>query len=274
MEQVDAKVRLKNTLRPLYHGLYRLRVRTVCRYLDCVEGLFGPEKELPVPPALLRFRVAEDANLTRFVEIGRLSAERIEAALAGIGRTVGDFGTALDFGCGCGRTLRWLMPRFPGTRFSGTDVDGEAVSWCQKHLQGGDFRTSAPQPPLGFPPKNFDFIFAISVFTHLDAAAHEEWVPELARVLKPGGILLATFHGPAAWEHLTGQPREQIEKDRFLFATSRKLRGIVPEWYHTAYHTPDYVRDLLSRRFELLDYVQGGFGYQDIALARRPLDLP
>ncbi len=41
---------------------------------------------------------------------------------------------------------------------------------------------------------SFDLIWAVSVFTHL-AETWSAWLLELHRVLKPGGILLATFMG-------------------------------------------------------------------------------
>src|SRR5207244_8730559 len=40
---------------------------------------------------------------------------------------------------------------------------------------------------------SFDFAFATSVFTHLDAESTGNYLDEAHRVLRPGGRLLATF---------------------------------------------------------------------------------
>ena len=49
-------------------------------------------------------------------------------------------------------------------------------------------------PPLGLEHGSFDLIYAISVFTHLTDNS-VPWLLELRRMLKPDGLLIATFMG-------------------------------------------------------------------------------
>ena len=45
-------------------------------------------------------------------------------------------------------------------------------------------------------------MYALSIFTHLDADLQVPWMEELTRVVKPGGVLLATFHGRSRVEYM------------------------------------------------------------------------
>src|SRR5690606_28551620 len=46
--------------------------------------------------------------------------------------------------------------------------------------------------PLSLPDASFDFIFAYSVFSHLNEASARHWMSEFHRVLRPGGVVAVT----------------------------------------------------------------------------------
>ena len=108
------------------------------------------------------------ADEQSFLEVGRQCAEDIVAGLKRIGRAPDSFESVLDFGCGCGRVLRWLAPELTPARVFGTDIDRQAVAWCSKNLPGIAFSVNAGLPPTGYAAQSFDLIYAISVFSHLD----------------------------------------------------------------------------------------------------------
>ena len=47
-------------------------------------------------------------------------------------------------------------------------------------------------PPSSLPSAQFDIAFAYSVFSHLSPKAHLAWRTELARVMRPNGLLFIT----------------------------------------------------------------------------------
>jgi SAM-dependent methyltransferase len=112
----------------------------------------------------------------------------------------------LDFGCGSGRTLRHFLSEAEEGEFWGADVDGASIEWMQQALCPPlHVWKSAHGPPLGLEPGSFDLIWAISVFTHLPQMSSLPWLLELHRLLKPDGLLIATYYGRWNSEFLAGE---------------------------------------------------------------------
>ena len=258
--------------RSVYYPLYRLTLRAQFFVADHVRPASAPADSTAIPPALLRFRVGETIDRAVFVAVGENASDDIESALLRVGRPLSAHRSVLDFGCGCGRVVAPLAKRFPNIRFSGTDVDTQAIEWSRAHLQKIAFQSNGPLPPLSYADHEFDLVYCISVFTHLSAEHARQWLPELRRALRPSGTLLFTVHGKTTWDGLPSERRSSVEREGHLFATSSKLRGIVPDWYHTAYYSENYISALISDYFELLAYIPRGLGYQDIVVAEPKTD--
>jgi len=102
------------------------------------------------------------------------------------------------------------------------DVDRRQIAWAARHLPGR-FEAIPLAPPTAFAPASFDVIFSISVFTHLDEPMQEAWLAELARLLRPGGLLLATTHAPEIARSspgVTAAELAELEARGFLFRPS------------------------------------------------------
>jgi SAM-dependent methyltransferase len=253
---------MKSLARAVYHRLYRFQIRMRCWLADR-----AGRSEPTVPPAMLRFRVTESLSVKDFLKIGEGCAQHIGQRLFD-GFSQGQ--RVLDFGCGCGRTIRWLLRDHGGVEFHGADVDADAIEWCKAHLQGAQFLTTAPEPPLPYPDAHFDAIYCLSVFTHLDEAMQDLWLAELSRLLKPGGVLLLSVHGVAAAKQLDPAGRDILANVGFLHRRTRKLKGLVPDWYQTTWHSQEYILNRLSRSFEDPRYDVVPDGLQDFVTARKP----
>jgi SAM-dependent methyltransferase len=250
--------------------VYRQYVRALVWYHERRPDPPGSDG-LPLPPASMRHRVIGVAAAASFAEsIPKVRAD-LARALARVGRSLDEFHSILDFGSGCGRGLR----AFAGARdvaLCGTDIDAEAVAWCKANLPFARWEVNGALPPLAFADAQFDLVYSISVFTHLDEQKQFAWLVELRRVARPGAILLLTVHGAAASANLPRDVRGAIERDGFLYLPSFADKGRFPDWYQNAYHTEAYVRRTFGRYFKLLDYLPAEIYGQDLVVLERASD--
>ncbi|HEX5387006.1 MAG TPA: class I SAM-dependent methyltransferase [Gemmatimonadales bacterium] len=194
------------------------------------------------------------------------------AAAAAVRVPTGRPARVCEWGCGPARILRHLPSlaargAAAGTavEFYGSDYNRASIAWCRAHLTGISFLENGLAPPLPVPDGFFDLLFCRSVFTHLSAEMHGRWMAELARAVRPGGVVIVTTHGDAYRPRLTAEERARYDGGelivRTLAAEGRKLFG--------AFHPPAWVRERLLAGLTLLEY-QPGADTQDIWAARVP----
>lgn len=147
---------------------------------------------VPIPPLALMARVVAHADWRLFLRSGAATARRLDAHAARAGLPFRAAQRILDFGCGAGRVIRHL-PGLTGAELYGVDYQDELVDWCARHLAGAFSRNNL-LPPLDFPDGHFDIVYLLSVFTHLRSDTQRVWLDELARVIRPGGLALVSFH--------------------------------------------------------------------------------
>jgi SAM-dependent methyltransferase len=125
----------------------------------------------------------------------------------------------LEWGCGPGRLIRHIAALSPGRemRLAGADYNPESIAWCRANLPGIEFVENGLNPPLPFADGEFDAVYNFSVFTHLSEAVQLDWTKELARVLKPGGLLACTTAGDAYRYMLAAQ------SEREAYAAGRQV---------------------------------------------------
>lgn len=133
------------------------------------------------------------------------AAERLRAAGA---RRV------LDQGCGGGRHLLWLAEQgFDGV---GTDISPRGVKLARRRATEASSSPSlalAEMRSLPFAAATFDAAISIHVLYHGRRAETAAGAGELARVLRPGGMLIATFLSTRTWKYGQG---ESLEPDTFV----------------------------------------------------------
>jgi SAM-dependent methyltransferase len=115
----------------------------------------------------------------------------------------------MDFGCGAGRTLKHFLPDAAHAEFWGVDIDSASIELLRDTVSPPlNLIRSDYMPPLELESASFDLIWSISVFTHLTDNSLP-WLLELHRLLKPGGLLIATYMGRWTSELLAGEPWDE-----------------------------------------------------------------
>lgn len=148
-----------------------------------------------IPPAGLLYLVQGTFSGLGFHESGAHAAALVRSVLAESGISLNAGCRILDFGCGCGRVLRWWKGE-DDVSWYGCDYNDKLIRWAVGHLSFACFSVNDSRPPTVFETGFFDALYAISVLTHLSADLQELWMREWARILKPGGTMIVTTHGP------------------------------------------------------------------------------
>ncbi len=190
-----------NVLRTAYQGLVPANVRKANRRaLEVISDRLQPA----LPPIRLREHISP--LWLDFAASGRDQLE-FNIELAGLKPT----DRVLDLACGCGRFAIPLSGYIgPKGSYEGLDVRNDLIEWCSEHIgsrhqqfrfQVADVITPwSPNSshtvgtyPFPYPSRDFDFVYAGSLFTHLTEAGARNYLRQVAAVLKPGGKFVCTW---------------------------------------------------------------------------------
>jgi SAM-dependent methyltransferase len=234
-------------------------------------------RRLPQPPYELATRVgsldAADDPWAQYDWLGEATKREIEAALPD-GFSL-DGRSVLDFGCGAGRTLRHFVAEQRPIDLWGCDIDIASIQWLERHLAPPVHAfVNGERPPLAQPDESFDVAYCISVFTHL-TDSWSEWLIELHRILKPGGLLIATFMGEGQSEAIAGEPWDDSRVGMLVLLPGQS-------WDHggpMVMHSPWWIEQHWGRLFEVAHLQEHGFaaspgqGHGVVTLVKKPVSV-
>lgn len=122
----------------------------------------------------------------------------------------------VELGCGCGRIARalnapWWDAWFEGT-YVGVDIDNEMIEYCRNNFPVERFKfilsphksatyspnkldATSPTPTefIIAEPNSKDFVYSLSLYTHLLEAEVIDYLQKIYRILREGGIMYMTF---------------------------------------------------------------------------------
>ena len=171
------------------------------RFLEYHAGVRLGWRDALIPPSWLHsvgpsdYRETGETFLRHFIDIGGLRPHH----------------RVLDVGSGTARMARPLTKYLEGGSYDGIEVVAASVEWCRKtyasrfpHFRfhhadlcnsfynpGGRYKASEYRFP--FADESFDFVFLTSIFSHMLPKDMENYLSEVARVLKPGGRSFITY---------------------------------------------------------------------------------
>jgi len=248
------------------------------RYPFQHDWFYPDDRRYPTLPDSDRmFRVMGATSTTQFLLGGFSDFNKFVRLLTAIGAGgLTERRRVLDWGVGCGRVARYFSA-VPRIEFVGVDVDADNVDWCARNLPG-QYRKVPLRPPAPLDAASFDFIYGISVLTHLRERDQRAWLAELDRVAAPGAIILLSFHGTTAGNY-AGLPLpvldaylDAVARDGFVVTSvNRQIRDFIdePGYYVDVSHSDAYVRRVWGEYFDVIDTIAGMTATHDLAVLRK-----
>lgn len=166
--------------------------------------------------------------------------------------------SALDVGCGIGVLHRYIRDRF--ARLCAVDVSTACLEQAARANSGVEYRAYSGAE-LPFATGEFDFAYAICVLHHVPPADWLGFMREMARVIRPGGVLCIIEHNPL-------NPLTQLSVRRCEFDRDAVL---LPSWRTAGLMTQAGLKAVESRYFLLLPSAAAPARAIERGLARLPL---
>jgi SAM-dependent methyltransferase len=231
----------------MYQHFSTERLRLQFRY-----RFHGAPDGYPVPPPRMVHKIIARGWAEQYWSMGKEEAQEIIDILRRNDIDMSRFSAILDFGCGCGRLIRHFLPH-TDAKLYGSDYNTRLIKWCSRKLTFGEFRKNQLAPPLRYADESFDFIYLISVFTHLGADLQRAWIDELRRILRPGGYILFTTHGDRFFSFFN---EKQVERFRAgeLVVIEEDAEGTN---HYGSFASTEYVKKHLLSEFELVEFIRG-----------------
>lgn len=166
--------------------------------------------------------------------------------------------SVLDVGCGTGAVMQ--LAQTLGYRAHGIDMSPDALTYCKaKNLTV----TLSTAEKINFPDASFEVVVALDVLEHVQD--HAAAVREIARVLKPGGIFIATVPAhPELWSYhdVALHHVRRYRQAEFVAVLNSALRVEYCSWIHAVILGPAAVRRLFIKK-------AGAGGESDVQPASR-----
>lgn len=179
----------------------------------------------------------------------------------------------LEFASGYGRVSRHLQTTMPETKIAASDIHPQACAFLRDRLGITAFESATDPDDLSIEEK-FEFIFVLSLFSHLPDRTFRRWLGALYSLLAPGGALLFTTHGQTSLSRFEGIDLANEETgEGWIYRRKSDQPDLDVEDYGTMIVTPRYVVDAIE---ECGDAVLASFSagnwlsHQDAWVLRRP----
>jgi SAM-dependent methyltransferase len=257
--------------------------RSARRVRMAAGGLLAPREFPGIPgrihPNDFMFDHASPEEVASYAERAGNVVANIEDSLAAGGRRYDDVERWLDFGCGYGRVIRFLVQRVPPDRVWASDVVREGVDFCRSEFGVQPLYSQRDLEELGLEP--FDFIYAISVLSHLNERNSRALLRLLRDALHPRGIAMFTTHGqrslenPALYGAEYGERREEIARAVAAHGMTFLPYGFAGgDDYGMAWHAREWVEETVAElhgdAVRLIRFVPHGLDdHQDVFAFQR-----
>jgi SAM-dependent methyltransferase len=173
----------------------------------------------------------------------------------------------LEFASGYGCVTRHLA-RDHNIELESCDIHVEAVDFLRRIIGVHALPSEASPEAVSF-PHQYDFVFALSFFSHMPIATWTRWLVRLIQSVRPGGVMAFTTHGLAS-RALHGNP--EIPATGFWFVAASEQSDLSKHEYGSTIVTESFVRRTIEN-IPAVELVETRLGYwwqhQDLYVIRK-----
>jgi ubiquinone/menaquinone biosynthesis C-methylase UbiE len=188
-------------------------------------------QRVPIQP---RVRLGYGDTADAYIESGKRDVERMLEVVQNSGLLIKARPQVLEFGCSAGRMLRWIPEYLTEGEYYGVDIESEAIRWAQMNLPSSiKLATTTRLPHLPFEDNSFDYIYAGSVFTHIDDM-NDAWLYELRRILKVSAVMFLSYHDEVSLEIVKGRRTPGQERFYNILFEENDLQSQIEENFQFA----------------------------------------
>jgi len=181
----------------------------------------------------------------------------------------------LDFASGFGRVVRHLPNLMAKYNISAADIHPAACEFINTRFNIPTFLSSTKPGDLNV-GNNYDYVYAMSLFSHLPDEAFGPWLKALYNILSPGGYLIFTVHGTATldrrsdffapiYDKAKGFGYLMLSEQNDLDSVSYGTMIVGMEYMSQAFNT--FVPDARIYQYRYGEW----FGHQDEWIIKKPI---
>ncbi len=147
----------------------------------------------------------------------------------------------LDFACGYGRLLRFLVHSLPTAHIHAAEIMPEAVEHARRRYQVTALQ-STERPQDFHSEQRYDVIWVASLFSHLPDELFADWLRRLHDLLSNDGVLCFTVHDQALLP-----PDMPLPPSGLLYIEGSENEELSPNIYGTTFVNEAYVRTAVAK---------------------------
>lgn len=234
-----------------------------------------------IPPRELREGYYDDNHLAYWMS-GLIDASKLQQWGISQIKKRKPKGKIFDLGCSTGRVLRHLEILYPEADLWGADINSASIQWGQRFLPPRlQLFCNSTRPNLPFSNNDIEVIAAFSVFSHIEKF-EEEWLLEMRRLLRPGGILFLTLNTDSVWGDIApGHPlyenfrtsdelpsmdfKKPMPREKIIFHSHNSFGA----YEETVVHSRNYVENNWAPLFQDCLWYSRGHDFQDVVILKK-----
>ena len=184
----------------------------------------------------------KDWAYLRYLQSGKQMVDTLRQIVEHVFGSFDNISSFLDFACGYGRFMRFLIQEIPPNRIWASDIYSDAVKFQVKQF-GVHGEVSTDNPEDYTMNNQYDCIFVASLFSHLPRQTFAHWLRKLYDMLSDRGILIFSVHDIDVMpQHL-----KNIRHNGIVFVPQSESSSLNKDQYGTAYVTEEFVRQAISQ---------------------------